>query len=270
MSDNYYRECQGINMLKIHPTAIIANPEMIPGSVTVGPYAIIENDVTIGENVWIDSHVSIKSGARIGPNCKFFHGGAIAGPPQDLKYAGEKTELIIGANNIFREFVTLNRGTTASGRTVIGDNCLVMAYVHVAHDCRVGSNVVIANTVEMGGHVEIGDYATIGGGTVIHQFCHIGEHSMIGGGFKVAQDVLPFSLNGGHPLKCVGLNSIGLKRRDFSHQTRAKLKMVFFFLLSSGLKTSEAVKKIEDEIEPIPEVRRIVEFIRTSERGVVK
>lgn len=257
-------------MSKIHPTAIIANPRLIPDSVTIGPYSIIEDDVVIGENVWIDSHVSIKTWARIGSGCKIFHGAAIAGPPQDLKYAGEKTELILGANCTIREFVTLNRGTTAHGKSEIGDNCLFMAYSHVAHDCTVGSNVVIANIVEMGGHVEIGRHATIGGGTVIHQFCHIGEHCMIGGGFKVSQDIIPFSLNGGYPLRCLGPNSIGLRRRDFSDQTIARIKTAFHFLLSSRLKTSDALKKIENEIEPIPEVKRIVEFIRSSERGVTK
>jgi len=257
-------------MPKIHATAVVAEPAKIPDSVTIGPFTIIEPDVTIGENVWIDSHVSIKSNAHIGPGCKIFHGAAIAGPPQDLKYAGEKTELFIGANCVIREFVTLNSGTAAHGGSVMGDNCLFMAYSHVAHDCTIGSNVIVANTVEMGGHVTIGDHATIGGGTVIHQFCHVGEQVMVGGGFKIAQDVIPFSLVAGYPLKCYGLNHIGLKRRGFSADTIAKLKTAFHFLLSSKLKTSDALKKIEDEIEMIPEVRRVVDFIRSSKRGVVK
>ena len=257
-------------MSNIHPTAIIAEPQKIPASVTVGPYSIIEADVVIGENVWIDSHVSIKPGARIGSGCKIFHGAAIAGPPQDLKFAGEKTELIIGADCTIREYVTLNRGTAAHGKSEIGDNCLFMAYSHVAHDCIIGSNVIMANTVEMGGHVEIGDYAIIGGGTVIHQFCKVGEHAMIGGGFRITQDVIPFSLDAGYPLRCLGLNSIGLKRRDFSDDVISKLKTAFRFLLSKKLNTTEALTRIEQEIDLIPEVKRVVEFIRQSERGVIK
>jgi len=257
-------------MSNIHKTALIANPESIPESAAVGPYSIIEADATIGEDVWIDSHVSIKSGARIGAGCKIFHGAAIAGPPQDLKYAGEKTELIVGANCTIREYVTMNRGTTAHGKSEIGDNCLFMAYSHVAHDCVVGSNVIVANVVEMGGHVEIGDQAIIGGGTVIHQFCHVGEHSMIGGGFRITQDIIPFSMAAGYPLRCLGLNIIGLKRRGFSPNLLSKLKTAFRYLLSKKLKTTDALAKIEQEIEMVPEVKRVVDFIRASERGVIK
>ncbi len=257
-------------MSNIHKTAIIANPELIPGSVTVGPYSIIEDDVVIGDNIWIDSHVSIKPGARIGHGCKIYHGAAVAGPPQDLKFAGEKTELVLGANCTIREYVTLNRGTIAHGKTEIGDNCLFMAYSHAAHDCIIGSNVILANTVEMGGHVEIGDYAILGGGTVIHQFCLIGEHSIIGGGFRITQDIIPFSMAAGYPLKCMGLNSTGLKRRGFPDEVILKLKNAFRYLLSKKLKTTEALAKIEQEIEMIPEIRRMVDFIRASERGVVK
>ena len=145
-----------------------------------------------------------------------------------------------------------------------------MAYSHVAHDCIIGSNVIIANCVEMGGHVEIGDYTILGGGTVIHQFCKIGEYVMVGGGFRITQDVIPFSLDAGYPLKCLGLNSVGLKRRGFSAEVISRLRKVFYFLLSRKLKTTEALKKIEEEVEMTPEVKRVVEFIRTSERGVVK
>ncbi|NLI16260.1 MAG: acyl-ACP--UDP-N-acetylglucosamine O-acyltransferase [candidate division Zixibacteria bacterium] len=191
-------------MADIHSTAIVANPALIPDSVRVGPYAIIEDDVTLGANIWIDSHVSIKSGTRIGPGTKIFHAAAIGGPPQDLKFAGEKTELLIGANCKIREYATLNRGTIARGKSELGDNCLMMAYSHLAHDCIVGDNVIIANTVQMGGHVEIHDYAIVGGGSLIHQFCRIGAHSMVGGGYKVNQDILPYSLNAGYPIRCVG------------------------------------------------------------------
>jgi len=257
-------------MANIHPTAIVANPRLIPESVVVGPYAIIEDDVILGENIWIDSHVSIKAGTRIGPGTKIFHSAAVGGPPQDLKFAGEKTELIIGANCKIREFATLNRGTIANGRSELGDNCLMMAYSHLAHDCIVGNNVILANTVEMGGHVEIQDYAIIGGGSLVHQFCRIGAHAMIGGGFKVSQDIIPYSLNRGYPIRCMGVNIIGLQRRGFSEHTILNIKKAFYFLLSCKLKTTDAVKKIESEIEPIPEIKLIVDFIKTSERGVTK
>ncbi len=257
-------------MSNIHATAIVAQPDKIPASTTVGPYAIIEEDVVIGENVWIDSHVSIKDGSRIGDGCKIFHSAAIAGPPQDLKFGGEKTELVLGKNCIIREFVTLNRGTLAHGKSEIGDDCLFMAYSHVAHDCIIGSNVIVANNVQMGGHVEIGDNAIIGGSSVIHQFCVVGEHIMFGGGFRTTQDIMPYSLVAGYPLRCMGLNSIGLKRRGFPEETILKLKTAYRFLLSKKLKTREALAKIENEIEMIPEVKRLVEFVRSSERGVIK
>ncbi len=257
-------------MSNIHQTAIVSNPDKIPSSTIVGPYAIIDDDVEIGENVWIDSHVSIKEGARIGDGCKIHHCAAIAGLPQDLKFGGEKTELVLGKNCVIREFVTLNRGTKAHGKSEIGENCLLMAYSHVAHDCIIGSNVIIANSVQMGGHVEIGDWVIIGGSSVIHQFCLIGEHAMIGGGFRATQEVMPYSMVAGYPLKCMGLNSVGLQRRGFSEQTIATLKKAYRFLLSKKLKTREALEKIENEVEMIPEVKRLVEFIRASKRGVIK
>jgi len=257
-------------MTNIHPTAIVANPELIPSSTTVGPYTIIEDDVTIGENVWIDSHVSIKSGTTIGDACKIFFGAALGGPPQDLKYAGEKTTLVIGKNCMIREYVTMNRGTVAHGIVEIGDDCLFMAYSHVAHDCTIGSKVILVNAVNIGGHVSIGDQAIIGGGTVVHQFCHIGEQVMVGGGFKVTQDVIPFSLAAGYPLRCAGLNLIGLTRRGFSKEVISKLKTAFQLLMNEKLKTREALTKIETEIEPIPEIKRVVEFVRASTRGVTK
>jgi UDP-N-acetylglucosamine acyltransferase len=257
-------------MSNIHPTAIVANPELIPASSSVGPYSIIDDDVVIGENVWIDSHVSIKSGACIGDGCKIHHAAAIAGLPQDLKFGGERTELILGKNCTIREFVTLNRGTLAHGKSEIGDNCLFMAYSHVAHDCTVGSNVIVANAVNMGGHVEIGSFTNIGGGTEIHQFSKVGEQAMVGGAFKVVQDVIPFSLVAGYPLRCYGLNIIGLTRRGFSKDTISVLKTAFRFLMSKKLNTTQAIEKIEAEIDPIPEVKRVVEFIRASTRGVTK
>ncbi len=253
-----------------HPTAIVSSKAQIADDVQVGPYSIIEDDVVIAKGTIIDSSVSIKNGARIGENVKIYHAAAVAGSPQDLKFAGEKTELMVGDNTIIREFVTLNRGTAAHGQTEIGKNCLFMAYSHAAHDCIIGDNVIIANSVQMGGHVEIGDFAIIGGATVIHQFSLVGEHCMVGGGFRITQDILPYSTVAGYPLRCLGLNSIGLQRRGFSSETIATLKKMFRFLMSKKLNTSQALAKIDEEVEKIPEVIKVLEFIKRSERGVVK
>lgn len=253
-----------------HPTAIVSSTAKIADDVKIGPYSVIEDDVVIGRGTIVYSSVSIKDGARIGENVKIYHAAAVAGPPQDLKFAGEKTELFVGDNTIVREFVTLNRGTAAHGKTEIGKNCLFMAYSHAAHDCIIGDNVIIANSVQMGGHVEIGDYAIIGGATVIHQFCLVGEHCMVGGGFRITQDILPYSSVAGYPLRCLGLNSIGLQRRGFSPETIATLKKLFRLLMSKKLNTSQALAKIDVEVEKIPEVANVLEFIKRSGRGIVK
>jgi len=253
-----------------HSTAVVSKKAKIADDVKIGPFTIVEDDVVIGKGTFVDSSVSIKDGARIGENVKIYHGAAIAGPPQDLKFAGEKTELFVGDNTVVREFVTLNRGTAAHGKTEIGKNCLFMAYSHAAHDCIIGDNVIIANSVQMGGHVEIGDFAIIGGATVIHQFSLVGEHCMVGGGFRITQDILPYSTVAGYPLRCLGLNSIGLQRRGFSTETIAELKKLFRLLMSKKLNTSQALARIEEEVEKIPEVAKVLEFIKKSERGVVK
>jgi UDP-N-acetylglucosamine acyltransferase len=253
-----------------HPTAVVSKKAQIADDVKIGPHTIIEDDVVIGKGTIIDSSVSIKDGARVGENVRIYHAAAIAGPPQDLKFAGEKTELIVGDNTVIREFVTLNRGTAAHGRTEIGKNCLMMAYSHAAHDCIIGNNVIIANSVQMGGHVEIGDFAIIGGATVIHQFCLVGEHCMVGGGFRITQDIMPYSTVAGYPLRCLGLNSIGLQRRGFSPETISELKKTFRLLMSKKLNTSQALARIDAEVEKIPEVVKVLDFIKRSERGIVK
>ena len=256
--------------MKRHSTAIVSSGAEIGKDVTIEPLAIIEDDVVIGDGCFIDSCVSVKSGARIGKNVKIYHGAAVSGPPQDLKFAGEKSELIVGDNTIVREFVTLNRGTRAHGKTEIGENCLFMAYSHAAHDCIIGNNVILANSVQMGGHVEIGDWAIIGGGTVIHQFSLIGDHAMIGGGFRVTQDVLPYSMVAGCPLRCMGVNAVGLKRRGYPDETITTLKKLFRYLMSKKMNTAQALGEIEREIDKIPEVLNVLEFMKKSERGVIK
>ena len=203
-------------------------------------------------------------------NVTLFHGAVVGTIPQDLKFKGEKTRLVIGEGTTIREYAMLNRGTAESGQTVIGKNCFLMAYTHVAHDCYLGDNVIMANSVNLAGHIEIGDYAIIGGVVPVHQFVKIGAHSMIGGGFRVQQDICPYALAGGYPLKVAGLNAVGLKRRGFSKESILLLEKTFKILFFSKLNTSQAVEKIKNEIEISEEVEIILDFIARSTRGMVK
>jgi UDP-N-acetylglucosamine acyltransferase len=256
--------------MDLHPTALVSSKAEIGENVKVGAYSIIEDDVIIDDGCVIDSSVVVNSGSRLGKNVRIYHGAAIGGPPQDLKYAGEKTELYVGDKTVIREFVTLNRGTAAHGKTEIGKNCLFMAYSHAAHDCVIGDNVILANAVQMGGHVVIGDWAILGGVAVVHQFCHIGEHAMIGGGFRVTRDVMPFTLAAGYPVKCMGANAIGLKRRGFTDNTINALKKLFRYLMSKKLTSAQIMEKIESDVPKIPEVLRVLDFVKNSQRGVIK
>jgi len=257
-------------LVSIHPTAIVHPKARLGDGVTVGPFSVIEENVEIGENTRIDSHVLIANGARIGKNCHLHHGAVISTIPQDLKFAGEETFLEIGDNTIVREYCDLNRGTKERGKSVIGANCLLMAYVHVAHDCIVGNNVILANGVQLAGHVTIEDFVTIGGMVPVHQFCRIGKHAFVGGGFRVVQDVPPYILAAGEPLAYKGLNIIGLRRRGFPQETIALLRKCYRFLYQAKLNTSQAVEKIRSELEPTPEIQAILEFIEKSERGFIR
>jgi UDP-N-acetylglucosamine acyltransferase len=256
--------------VNLHPTAIINKNARLSGDVKVGPYTIINDEVEVDQGTEIGSHVLIDSGTIIGKNCRIHHGAVLGTLPQDLKFKGEKTLLLIGDNSIIREYATLNRGTEYREKTVLGKDCFIMIYAHVAHDCLLGDHVILANSANLAGHVEIGDYAIIGGVVPVHQFVKIGCHSIIGGGFRVQKDVCPYSLVGGYPLKTMGLNIIGLKRRGFSENTIEILKQTFKLLFRSNLNTSQAVDKIKIEIEPIPEVKIILDFISQSERGIIK
>ncbi len=257
-------------MSNIHPTAIIDKTAQIGENVSIGPNtiveadAIIENDVIIGANCLVAQYTELSRGVKL------FHGVVAGTVPQDLKFGGEKTRLLIGEDTTIREYAMLNRGTTYHNQTVIGKNCLLMAYSHVAHDCIVGDNVILANAVNLAGHVEVGDYAIIGGVVPVHQFVRIGIHSMIGGGFRVPQDICPYALVGGYPLRVAGLNKLGLKRRGFGNETIRTLEAAFKFLFFSNLNTSQAVKKIRDEVEQIDEVKIILDFIENSSRGINK
>ncbi len=255
---------------KIHLTAIVSKNAEIAQNVEIGPYSIINEDVIIEAGTKIHSHVLVESGTRIGKNCQIYQGAILAGEPQDLKFEGEKTYLKIGDNTIIREYVTLSRGTKHRGETTIGNNCFLMAYAHVAHDCLIGNNVILANSVNLAGHVEIQDFVVVGGVVPVHQFTRIGAHSIIGGGFRVVQDVCPYMLAAGYPLKIYGVNKIGLQRRGFSNKTIEILEKVYRILFRSKLNTKQALEKIKTELEIIPEVQNIIDFIEKSERGIVK
>ena len=256
-------------MNKIHPTAIISPEVEIGDNVEIGPYAIIEGKIKIGDNCKIFPFVHIQGYTEIGENTKIFTGAIIGSVPQDLKYKGDITYLKIGKNNTIREYVTINPGTSAGEETIIGDNNLIMAYAHIAHNCKVGNNVIIANSGTLAGHVEIDDYAIIGGLVGIHQFCRIGKHSIIGGCSKVVMDIIPFIMADGHPAIPYGLNIIGLKRRNFSEEKIKILNEAYKIIFKSGLNTSQALKKLE-EMNDCEEVKEIIEFIKSSKRGIAK
>ena len=256
-------------MNNIHKTSIIDKKAHIGENVTIGPYSIIEDNVSIGDNNLIHPYVHIKSGTTIGNNNKIFQGSILGEAPQDLKYNDEKTTLIIGNNNTIRENCTLNRGTTYSNTTIIKSDCLLMAYVHVAHDCTVEDKVILANGVQLGGHVDIGYHATVGGMTPVHQFCKVGQHSFIGGGRVILQDVPPYILATGEPLQYAGINSVGLRRRDFNQETRNNIKMAYKFIFKSSFNIKQAIQAIEDKMELTDEIKNIIQFIKTSDRGLI-
>lgn len=257
-------------MSAIHPTAIVSPKAELADDVEVGPYTIIEENVKIGGGTKVASSVLLASGATLGSNVEVHHGAVIGTTPQDLKFGGEVTQVVIGDGTVVREYATVNRGTKAYGTTTVGKECMLMAYSHVAHDCILGDGVIMVNAVNLAGHVEVGDYAIIGGVVPVHQFVKIGAHAMIGGGFRVQQDICPYALVGGYPLKVSGINSVGLRRRGFSREVIKVLESAFKLLFFNGLNTSQAIERIKNEIELIPEVQEVLDFIGKSTRGIVK
>lgn len=248
----------------IHPAA------KIHPSVVIEPFVTIDQNVEIGEGTHIGSNVTIMEGARIGKHCNIFPGAVISGIPQDLKFKGEDTVAIIGDNTTIRECVTVNRGTAAKDKTVIGNNCLIMAYSHVAHDCLVGNNVIISNASQLAGEVQVDDFAVIGGGTLIHQFTHIGTHVMIQGGSRINKDIPPYVKAGRDPIAYTGINSIGLRRRGFSNDEIREIQEIYRYLYLSRLNVSDAVDRIEAELPATKDRDEIIEFIRNSKRGIVR
>jgi UDP-N-acetylglucosamine acyltransferase len=251
-----------------HPTAIISPEAELSESTVVGPYAVIGPRVRLGENVRVGPHVFIERDTRVGAYCRIHAGAVLGTDPQDMKYDGEASILELGERTTIREFATLNRGTAASGRTSVGDDCLVMAYAHVAHDCHLGDHVILANAVNMGGHVEIGDWAIVGGVTAIHQFVRIGRHAFVGGGSRVPQDVAPYVTVAGNPCSTYGINTEGLRRRGFDRGTIAALRHAYRALFRSSRNMGDALAALEAEGDSCAEVRELMAFIRSSERGV--
>ena len=249
--------------------SIISDKSKLGNNVSIGPYCIIEDNVIIGDNTTIGSHTIIKEYTEIGQDCNIFSHCVIGEIPQDKKYNGEKSKLIIGNNNTIREFCTLNRGTAESGSTQIGNNCLFMSYVHVGHDCILKNDIILANGVQLGGHVEIDNYGIVGGMTPVHQFCKIGMHAFIGGGLRVVQDVPPYIIANGEPLKFSGINILGLRRRKFSSEERNNIKKVYKLLYNSDYNTSQAIKKIESTFEINDSIQNIINFILSSKRGLI-
>ena len=255
-----------------HPTAIVSDEAVIGRGVEIGPYAIIGSGVTIGSECRIGAYTRIEGPTRIGERNSFYGSASIGGPPQDLKYRGERTELRIGNDNVFREFVTINRGTAGGGGlTTIESGNFFMAYSHVAHDCHVGSHTIFANNATLAGHVEVGDHATVGAFSAVHQFCRVGDHAFIGGFTVVTQDALPYIKTvGDRPAKTYGINTIGLQRKGFSPESIDALDRAYRILIRSKLKLQDALTKIESDFGYFAEARYLVEFIRGSHRGFIR
>jgi len=252
------------NLAFIHPDATIGK------EVTIEPFAYIGGNVVIGDGTWVGPNSTILDGARIGKNCKIFPSAVVSGIPQDLKFRGEETTAEIGDNTTVREGVTVNRGTAAVGKTVVGNNCLLMAYSHIGHDCAVGNNCIIGNATAMAGEVKVDDWAIISGGSLVHQFSRIGAHVMIGGGSKIRTDVPPFIKADRDPLSYLGLNSVGLTRRGFEKERIDEIHNIYRVIYQNGMNITQALEEVEKQFKESTDRNYIIEFIRSSERGIIR
>lgn len=252
------------SLCNIHPNAKIGE------NVTIDSFVTITEDVVIGDGTWIGPNVVIMDGARIGKNCQIFPGAVIAGIPQDLKFNGEKTTVEIGDNTSIREFCTVNRGTAAKGKTIVGSDCLLQAYSHVAHDCTLKNHVILGSFAGLAGEVIAEDYAIISPYSAVHQFSKIGIHSFIAGGSLVRKDVPPYVLVANEPLSYAGVNSVGLRRRGFSNEKITEIQDIYRYIYQKGLNISKAVALVETEMSETPERNIIINFIKTSDRGIVR
>ncbi|MGB0293665.1 MAG: acyl-ACP--UDP-N-acetylglucosamine O-acyltransferase [Flavobacteriaceae bacterium] len=248
----------------VHPGAKIAK------NVVIEPFATIHNNVEIGEGTWIGSNVTIMEGARIGKNCNIYPGAVVSAVPQDLKYKGEESVVIIGNNTTIRECVTINKGTEDRMKTVVGDNCLIMAYSHIAHDCLVSNGCIFSNNSTLAGHVTIGENVVLAGMVAVHQFVSVGHHAFVTGGSLVRKDVPPYVKAAREPLSYVGINSIGLRRRGFSTEKITEIQNIYRILYQKNYNNSQAMEIIEAEMEATPERDEILQFIRDSQRGIMK
>jgi UDP-N-acetylglucosamine acyltransferase len=253
----------------IHPTALIDPRARLGRRVHIGAYAIIGPGVAIGDGVRIGPHAVIVQDALLGPGCDIGIGAVIGSDPQDARYQGEPTRVEIGEGTRIREYVTISRGTLATGRTMVGSGCYLMAYAHVGHDCVLEDHVTLANLVQLGGHVQVGEHASIGGSSAVHQFSRIGPHAFVGGGSHVRQDVPPYAKVSGNPVRVYGVNSVGLRRAGVPPDTRLALQHAFRLLFNSELTTSEAIDRLRTTVPEVPEVARLLEFFSRSERGVL-
>ena len=255
----------------IHTTAVIDKKAELDTDVEIGPYCVIGPHVRIGRGTTIGPHTVIDGWTQIGENCKIFQFASIGAIPQDLKYQGEESWVVIGNNNVIREFVTVNRGTSQSGgKTTIGNNNLFMAYCHVAHDCSIGNQVILANAATLAGHIVIEDCAIVGGLVAVHQFVRLGCHSIIGGSSGVNQDIPPYLMANGQRAKLYGLNIVGLKRHKFSDEALQNLKKAYRIIFRSGLTLEKSLTKLQSEVKNSPEVDHLVNFIKSSERGIAR
>ena len=254
----------------IHNLACVNPDAKIADDVLVGPFTTIDSNVEIGEGCKIGSNVTILSGARIGRNVTIFPGAVVSAIPQDLKFRGEETVAIIGDGTTLCECTTVNRGTASKGKTVVGSNTLLMAYTHVAHDCVIGNNVIVSNATQFAGEVVVDDFAVIGGGSLIHQFCHIGSHVMLQGGALVNKDIPPYIRAAREPISYAGINIVGLKRRRFTNETINEIEEIYRLLYNSGMNVTEAVAHIESEVAPNEVRDAILNFVKNSERGIVR
>ncbi|MFT3993745.1 MAG: acyl-ACP--UDP-N-acetylglucosamine O-acyltransferase [Dysgonomonas sp.] len=248
----------------VHPEAKLGE------NITVEPFAFIDKNVEIGDGTTIMSGANIRYGSRVGKNCQVSPGAVVGGVPQDLKFKGEDTLAIIGDNTMIRECVTVNRGTASRGHTIVGKNCLLMAYSHIAHDCVLGNSIIVGNATQLAGEVEIDDFAILSGGTLIHQFTRVGSHVMIQGGTRLGKDIPPYIIAGREPVCYSGVNLIGLRRHGFSNEKINEIQEIYRTIYQSGYNFTDAVKKIEAEFEETPEMKLIVEFVKSSPRGIVR
>jgi UDP-N-acetylglucosamine acyltransferase len=258
-----------VSGVRIHPTAIVDSGAELGVDVEVGPYAIVGPQVSVGDRSVLAPHAILERNVRLGAGCRVGSGSILGGDPQDLKFKGEETWVEIGDSTVVREFSTVNRGTAESWKTTVGRKCLVMSYVHLAHDCHIGDEVILSNCVQLAGHVKIGDGAIISGLSAVHQFVKIGAYAFVGGMSRVSKDVPPFVKAVGSPMKLFGLNGVGLERRAVPKETVHELKKAYSLLFNSDLNVSQALERARAELRPLPEIELLVKFVEESERGVL-